>query len=151
MGRKKMTEQEKLDWDSLYQYVKGIMNYDSDQALSNYMVLRLKGLSTNKFIENNNIKNTANYSFNTILNTFKFCSIDIQNALTTMEFKDETHKFNVILKIVEKKINDVHMRMKAAKKTKEDAKSIDMSHTVDYVNTFKSKEKKINSRLNELW
>lgn len=146
-----MTEQEKLDWDELYQYVKKIMNYDSDQALSSYMSLRLKGLLTNKFIENNNIKDTANYSFKTILNTFKFCSIEIQNALTNMKFNDETHKFNIILKIVERKINDVHMRMKIAEKTKEDAKSIDMSHTVDYVNTFKSKEKKINSRLNELW
>ena len=70
---KHMSEQEKLDWDELYQYVRtNIMGYDQNQALSNSMALRLKGLLTNKFMENNNVENTANYSYNVILNTFKF-------------------------------------------------------------------------------
>ena len=82
MAKKKMTEKEKEDWDALYQYVrKNIMNYDDNQALSSKMVLRLKGLLTNKFMENNNIKDTANYSYEAILNTFKFCSPQISRAL----------------------------------------------------------------------
>ena len=45
MARKKMTEKEKQDWESLYVYVKSnIMGYDDNQALSSTMVLRLKGL-----------------------------------------------------------------------------------------------------------
>ena len=72
MARKKMTEKEKQDWEALYYHVKNLMGYDENQALSNTMVLRLKGLLTNKFMENNNIQSTANYSYETILNTFKF-------------------------------------------------------------------------------
>ena len=64
MARKKMTEKEKQDWESLYMYVKSnIMGYDENQALSSTMVLRLKGLLTNKFMENKNIEASANYSY----------------------------------------------------------------------------------------
>ena len=100
MARKKMTEKEKQDWENLYFHVKNVMGYDENQSLSSTMVLRLKGLLTNKFIENNNIESTANYSYETILNAFKYSSLDIQRALRTNNFKDEMHKFNYLLKIV---------------------------------------------------
>lgn len=151
MARKKMTEKEKQDWESLYYYVKNLMGYDENQSLSNAMVLRLKGLLTNKFMENKNINSTANYSYETILNAFKFCYPDIQRVLGTMSFVDEMHKFNVVLKIVERNINTVYIRMKNVKKAKEEIESTDMSHATEYVNTFKSKEKKKNNRLDELW
>lgn len=150
---KKLSEQELQEFDDLYQYVrKNIMGYDENQALPSNMVLRLKGLSSGKFIENNNTKNRANYSYVTILNTFKFCSPTIQNALITNRFKDEMHKFNYVLKIVEPNINDVYLRMKNVEKAKKEAEKIDISQTIGYINTFKKKEKKkINNRLNELW
>lgn len=151
MAKKKMTEKEKKDWESLYYYVKrNIMNYDEDQALSNTMVLRLKGLLTNKFMENNNIKDTANYSYETILNTFKFCSNDISKALRTNNFKDEMHKFNYVLKIVEPKINDIYVRTKNVKKAKEEAKKT----TVEVYNhvgaEYKPKQKK-KDKFSDLW
>ena len=99
MAKKKMTEKEKQDWESLYYHVKNVMGYDNNQALSNAMVLRLKGLLTNKFMENGKIESTANYSYENILNAFKYSSLDIQRALRTNNFKDEMHKFNYILKI----------------------------------------------------
>lgn len=146
-----MTEKEKRDWESLYFYVKNLLGYDENQALSSTMVLRLKGLLTNKFMENNNIESTANYSYEVILNTFKFCSQDIQRALRTGNFKDEMHRFNYVLKIVEKNINTVYMKMKGVKKAKEEIETVDVSHTANYVNTFKSKEQKKNNKLEELW
>lgn len=151
MARKKLTEKEKMDWDALYTYVKNLLGYDENQALSSTMVLRLKGLLTNKFIENGNIADTANYSYEVILNTFKFCSPQIKKALQTNSFKSEQHKFLYITKIVENNINEVYIRMKQSQKAKKDAENIDISHTVEYVNTFKNKEKKTNNRLNELW
>ena len=151
MARKKMTEKEKQDWESLYNYVKyNIMGYDEDQALSSTMVLRLKGLLTNKFIENNNIQSTANYSYETILNTFKFCSPDIQRAVRTYRFKDESHKFNYILKIVEKNINTVYMRMKNAERAKEEAKNTAIEIPTHVGAEFKPREKK-NNKFTELW
>ena len=115
--KKRMTLQEQEAWDELYQYVrKNVMGYDENQSLSTTMALRLKGLLTNKFIENYSIEDTANYSYEVILNTFKYCMPEINNRLRNNNFKDEMHKFNYALKIVEPKINDVYIKMKNNKK-----------------------------------
>lgn len=146
-----MTEKEKQDWDSLYQYVKlNILGYDENQALSNTMVLRLKGLLTNKFMENNNIESTANYSYETILNTFKFCSSDIQRALRTNNWANEMHKFNYILKIVEGNINNVYIKMKNIEKAKEEAKNTAVEVPIHTSAEFKPREKK-KDKFTDLW
>lgn len=151
MARKKMTEEEKKAWDELYTYVrKNTMGYDDNQALSSTMVLRLKGLLTNKFIENKNIEASANYSYETVLNAFKYSSLDIQRAIRTNNFKDEMHKFNYILKIVEKNINTVYMKMKNAEKAKEEAKNTTIEAPVHTGAEFKPREKK-KDKFTDLW
>lgn len=151
MAKKKMTEKEKQDWESLYYYVKdNIMGYDTNQALPSAMVLRLKGLLTNKFMENNKIKSTANYSYETILNTFKFCSPDIQKTLRTNRFRDEQHKFNYVLKIVENNINNVYIRMQNAEKAKEEAKNTTIEVFTHVGAEYKPKEKK-KDKFSDLW
>ena len=146
-----MTKEEKLAWENLYNYVKSnIMGYDENQALSSMMVLRLKGLLTNKFIENNNIESTANYSYETILNAFKYSSLDIKKALRTNNFKDEMHKFNYVLKIVEKNINNVYMKMKNAEKAKEEAKNTMVEVPTHTGAEFKPKENK-KDKFTDLW
>lgn len=151
MAKRKMTEEEKVAWENLYNYVKiNVMGYDQNQALSTTMVLRLKGLLTNKFIENKSIESTANYSYETILNTFKYCSMDIQKALKSNNWKDEMHKFNYILKIVEKNINTVYMKSKNIEKTKEKIEEVDTTianYTGVEYKTRKSKEDKFS----DLW
>ena len=152
MAKKKMTEKEKRDWEALYFYVKNLLGYDENQALSSTMVLRLKGLLTNKFIENGNIKDGANYSYEVILNTFKYCSPQIQKALRTNSWTSESHRFNYMLKIVEGNINNVYMRMKNIQKTKEEAKNT----TIDTANhtgaEYQRKTKETNNKLlNDLW
>lgn len=150
MAKKKMTAEEKAAWEALYYYVKNLLGYDENQALSSTMVLRLKGLLTNKFIENNNIKDGANYSYEVILNTFKYCLPEIQRALRTGNFKDEQHRFNYILKIVEKNINTVYVRMKHFQKAKEEAKNITIETPTHTGAEFKPKEKK-KDRFTDLW
>jgi hypothetical protein len=151
MAKKKMTEKEKQDWESLYMYVKSnIMGYDENQALCSTMVLRLKGLLTNKFIENNNIQDGANYSYEIILNTFKFCSPDIQRALRVNNFKDEMHKFLYVTKIVENNINNVYVRMKNAEKAREEAKNTTVDAPTHVGAEFKPREKK-NDKFTDLW
>ena len=150
MARKKMSEKEKIDWENLYNYVKKIMGYDKDQALSKNMVLRLKGLTTNKFMENKKIEDTANYSYEVILNTFKYCSPDIQRVFNSMTFVDEMHKFNVALKIVERNINTVYMKMKKVEKAKEEAKSVMVEMPVHIGAEYKPKEKK-KDKFSDLW
>ena len=151
MAKKKLTEKEKQDWDLLYAYVKSnIMGYDQNQALPSAMVLRLKGLLSGKFIENNNVEDKANYSYETILNTFKFCSPTIQNALRTKSFQNEQHKFLYITKIVEQNINDVYIRMRNIEKAKEEAKNITIEIPVHKSAEYKPKEKK-KDKFSDLW
>ena len=150
MAKKKMTEKEKQDWESLYFYVKNLLGYDENQALSNTMVLRLKGLLTNKFMENSNIESTANYSYEVILNTFKFCSPTINKALRTCSFKDEQHKFNYVLKIVEKNINTVYMKMKNIQKAKEEAKNTIVEMPVHTGAKFQPRNKNTD-KFSDLW
>ena len=148
---KKMSEKEKQDWEDLYMYVKtDIMGYDENQALSKNMVLRLKGLLTNKFMENKNIQDGANYSYEVILLTFKYCSPSILKALRANSFKDEQHKFNYILKIVEKNINDVYMKIKKTEIAKEEAKNTTVEVPIYQGAEFKPKEQK-NDRFSDLW
>lgn len=151
MSRKKMSKEEIKDWEELYSYVKNLMNYDENQALSRDMVLRLKGLLTGKFIENNNIKDNSNYSYKVILYTFKYCSQSIQKAITTNSFKSEQHKFLYITKIVENNINNVYVKMRDAEKAKEKTETIEMNVVTHSGAEYQTKTKETSKRLNDLW
>jgi hypothetical protein len=151
MAKKKMSEKDKRDWEALYMYVKTkIMGYDENQALSSTMVLRLKGLLTNKFIENNNIQDGANYSYEVVLNTFKYSTLDIQKALRTIDFADEMHKFNYILKIVEKNINTVYMKMRNVEKAKEKIEEVDTT-IANYIGVKYESRKNKKDKFSDLW
>lgn len=147
-----MTQLEKQDWNALYEYVRSnVMGYDMNQSLSKQMCLRLKGLLKNKFMENHNTPDTANYPYQVVLNTFKFCNPDIQRGFSSNTFRDESHRFNYALKIVEHNLNDVYIRMRDAEKSKKVAEEHDVSESTNYVNTFKSKKNNDNKKYDDLW
>ena len=149
---KRMSTKDKADWDKLYEYVRhNVMGYDENQSLSKNMVLRLKGLLTNKFMANNNIEDTSNYSYETILLTFKFCMSDIQRGLRSTSFRDETHKFNYVLKIVESNINTVYMRVKNSEKSKQKTETMSMDTATHLGADYQTKSRKTSERLNDLW
>lgn len=139
---KKMSEQEIEQWNNLYEYVRqNIMKYDKNQSLSHTTVLRLKGLATNKFIETRNVDDTANYSYEVILNTFKFCCLKIKKVLENKSFEDESHKINYILKIVEPNINTVYQRMKDSEIAKQEQERLAIAQIVaqqPYTNHFQA-------------
>lgn len=148
----RMTKQEKEQWDSLYEYVRSnVLGYDYNQSLSRDVVLRLKGLLTNKYMENRNTKDTAHYSYLVVLNTFKFCNMDIQRGLKTISFKDERHKINYIMKIVESNLNTVYNRMQNATKAKDRTEKIDMATGTSTGAVYKKKTEETSNRLNNLW
>lgn len=150
--KKHMTQQDKIEWEALYTYVrKNIMGYDENQSLSRSVVLRLKGLASNKFMENNNISDTANYSYQVILNTFKFCTPNIQKALRNNSFRDENHKVNYILKIVESNLNTVYIRMKNVEKSKQKTETISMETATHSGAEYQTKTEKVSEKLNDLW
>lgn len=151
VAKKHMSKQDKEDWESLYEYVRHILGYDENQSLSRSMVLRLKGLLNNKFMANNNIDDTANYSYQTVLNTFKFCTLDIQRGLRSNSFRDENHKFNYIIKIVESNLNTVYLRMKNVEKSKQKSETISMETATHSGAEYQTKTVKTSERLKDLW
>ena len=146
-----MSPEEKKEWDELYEYVRtNIMKYDKSQSLSRSMVARLKGLMCGKYMVNYKTPDNASYSYKTLLNTFKFCSLDIQRALSNSNFKDENHKFNYIAKIVEQSINTVYVKEKQAERAKEEAKKTNVG-LEDYKEAEYKPKKNKKDRFNDLW
>lgn len=152
---KRMTVKEREDWDTLYMYVKcNVLGYDASMKIPNYLALRLKGLAEGKFMVNDLSKEMANYSYELILNTFKICNPEIQRGLRNIEFNDESHKINYIMSVIDSNINDVYMRAKKVKETKEDVlrqveMEADTAHEIERPKYKREKKKK--DRFAEFW
>lgn len=153
----KYTDDEIACLKEIYRYVQNdVLHYDGEvQKLGKREALRIQGLRYGKFVLNNNEEDKANYSFEVILNTFKYCQPTIQRALRSIEFKDETHKFNYIMCIVEGKLNDVYIRMKNAKRAKEETDEV-ANETVarvsaEYQKKTEEKESTAARRLKDFW
>lgn len=142
------------DWCELYEYVKiKVMGYSEDMKLPQFMVLRLKGLGSGKFMANKKQESMANYPDTTILTTFKICKGAINGYISRNQskFKDEKHKFNGIMIIVENEINDVVMRLKKAEKSKDKIEESDLSYQAQEGAEYKKKDTKENKKLDSLW
>lgn len=151
--RHEMSKKEIEDWDELYKYVKfKVLGYDKNQNLSKNAVLRLKGMLNGKLIERKSIKNKANYSYEVVLNAFKYSMPDIRRALNNVSFVDENHKFNYIMRIVESNLNTVYMQMKRAEKVKKEvikeASTVDNHKAVEYKPVKKTVKK---DKFSDLW
>jgi hypothetical protein len=139
-----------LDWDELYKYVKeDILNY-KDKKMPKDMILRLVGLKDGKFCANNNSKIEAKYDYKLILLTFKLMKGTISNCLNSVEFKDEKHKINYIMKIIESEINNVKDRLDAKKRSEEKLLETDFLHQIHEQSNYTKKSSE-NKRLKNLW
>ena len=128
-----MTSIEKQQWDKLYEYVKKeILMYDDSQSIPSNFVLRLKGLTKGKYMDNKNIEDKASYSYEIVLYTFQICKQSIMNGLANKTFANESNKFNYICKIVENNINDVYLRVNKVKKSEEEIQTLDVN-VLDFV------------------
>ena len=143
MTKKKMSEEEKKQWDELYSYVKELMGYDCKTSLSRTEVLKLKGLTRGQFIANNNQQELAEYSFYEILVTFKVCKFDIIRGFRSNSFKSNGHKFNYMIKIVEGNLSTVRERLKQRQQAEQKIESVEVTEksTIKYVNKNKKKRK----------
>ena len=147
--RKKMSEEEKEQFNELYSYVHDvIMGYDEKTALDRYFVLRLKGLKEGKFIANNKTKLYGEYTFQEILATFMYCKSEIVKGLTFNDFKDNQHKINYIMFLVELQLNMIRDRIRNKAKEEKQIEQIEIAEQskIKYVNK-KDKKKKPNKLL----
>lgn len=149
-----LTEQEKKEWEELCSYVHTkVMDYDENQKLNKNMILRLKGLSSGKYIANNSIKDQAKYPYKVILMTFKACIPTIQNTKRTMRFEDSQHKLNYFIKIIEGKIDEIYERYKLSQKQVVEIENID-TRVIEHESAEFNEKQRVNKLvedLDELW
>lgn len=147
-----MKKDSQEDWIELYEYVKkDILGYTEDMKLPKRFVLRLQGIHKGVFIGNKNIPSQAEYSYKTILLTFKIKKLDIIIGMKNNTFKDENHKINYIMSIVESAINDTVIKMKNAKKAEEAAIQVEIQDSENKATYKKKTKENKNKRLNDLW
>jgi hypothetical protein len=140
------------DFIDVCEYLRSeILGYGDDMKITKFMALRIKGLSNGKFIANKKTKPMAQYDFTTILFTLKICKGMILNGFSRNTFKNEAHRFNYCMTIVENEINDVCIRLKSAKKYKEKAETMKLDNMVNDGAEYTPKGKDTNKNLCDLW
>ena len=147
--------QEQKEWEELYDYVFfDILGYKKGMKLTRNMILRLKGLKDGQFISSKTAKKQASYSYKIILYTFKAKKLEILRICDKIEFKDENHKINTIMKIIENGINDIVMRMEKKKEIDEKSEKLnisDLSSSNKYQKQNSNTDDKIGKMFKNLW
>ena len=147
-------EPKNKEWIDLCEYVKKeILQYDDNMKLPKHLILKLQGLKKGLHIANNNIDSEACYDDYTILCAFKLCKRKILDYLVKNEtkIKDETHKINLIVKMVEPEINDVYIRLQQAKKKEEKIQSESFDNQFNEDAEYSRKTKDVNDKLKKLF
>jgi len=150
----KMTDQEKQEWLELCEYFKlQILGYTKEMKFPQILALRLRGLHSGNFIESKYIPKEARYDFKTILITCKICRPKIVKYLhdNQTKIKDEKHKINLAMMIIEKELNDVYIRVQQTKKSEEKIKEKDMTNQINDGANYQPNTKQLNEKLKDLW
>ena len=156
MAKNKMTEEEKIQWLELCEWLEiNIFNYDIRvQRLQTKACLVLKGLQTGQNVINKNQETHGNYPFNVILMTFKANKATILKAIKDKDFdNDEAKKMSYICSIVRNKLNAMYSRYLNVQKSQEKVEKVD-TEIMSYDGAeYKSNntERKRNKRLEGLW
>jgi hypothetical protein len=149
-----MTDEEKKEWLELCEYFKvQILGYSKEMKFPKMLALRLRGLHSGNYIESKYITKEAKYDFKTILITCKICRPQIVKYFSDNQtkIKDESHKVNIAMMIIEKELNDVYLRVQQAKKSEDKIKEKDMSNQLNDRANYQPKTKKVNEKLKDLW
>ena len=142
------------DWIDLYEYVrKEIMGYDKSIKLPKYIVLRLQGLTKGQHISNKKHIENAEYDYKTILIAFKFCKPEILAMLEKNKttYTNEQHKFNAIMCVIDREINNVVIRLRNVKKSEEKIIDIKLENQTHDCAEYKTKSKELNKVSEGLW
>ncbi|MDU4051218.1 MAG: hypothetical protein E7H33_09900 [Clostridium perfringens] len=150
---RKYSDEKQYKWLELCEYVKKeILEYDEDMKFPRSLALRLKGLSKGQFIANTNIRPLASYEFEDILLTFKMYKLDILIAIRDKsKFKDENHRINYVMVIIENKLNEVVIKRKKVEKEKSRAESVEIQNNDVKANYIRKTKLKKNDKFKDLW
>ena len=141
-GNVENRESEKSDWDQLYQYFKKeILGLSDGTKLDKHPVERLLGMRVGRYKPNATNTRTIKqgYPFKVILNTFKFKKSAIDHALKTVNFKNQEHEVDYIMKIVEGDLAFIQKRMEIAERNQKRIEKIKKEEATTRSTAYKSK------------
>jgi len=149
-----MKKTDDTPWVRLCEYVKlEILEYDNEMKFPPYLALKLKGLGYGNYIANNNVEHQANYGYDVLLVAFKLNRRKIVDYLhrNDKKIKDEKHKINIIMKMIEPELNDIHLRMQQNSKVEERISTIDMGNQSNKNAGYTKKTKEVSDKLKDLF
>lgn len=132
-----MKKQELEDFRKLCDYIKKeILNYGDDKSFPSFMAQRLKALSCGVYLLKGKESDYKTiYSYKVILVAFVMYKREIDEALFSQHFKNEQHKINYIMKIVERNMNNVVDMIKNRANSKEKLEK-SISKDIEEQNSF---------------
>lgn len=115
----KVTQSEERDWDDCYEKFREVLGYNTELALNNYAVMRLRGLRVGKYMPNGeNVKNIKRgYPYKVIYRAILWKAADIRQSLAKANIKDNQHRINYAMTIIIKEIDYVYMKFKAQERS----------------------------------
>lgn len=115
----KETGKENSDWSKCYEYFKDLLGIKEGQNLDEHATLRILGTRVGRYVPSGmNVRGLKRgYDFEVILTTMKFCSVQIRDVLGTMQFKDQKHKIDYMMKIITNNLNFVAAKVEGKRIT----------------------------------
>jgi hypothetical protein len=129
---------------------KNILGYDENQHMQTRACLSIRGLQKGQVVGNNNAMVNGNYSYEVILNTFKYCKNSILRGLRGKNFQNENQKIAYACAIVRSNINTIYTKMKNIDSAREKIKSIEVEHLTNEVADYQ-KRSVDNTKFNDMW
>ena len=102
-------------FNEIYEYIKELIDYSSDQILPNGLVTRLQDMRNGTIMQKGVgriIKSKDGYPYEVIYDTFLSNADTIRWAMTNKTFKNEGNKINYLMAIIDSHINDTYIRFK---------------------------------------
>lgn len=153
-NRLAMSQKEIQDRDKLSLYVrKYVFEYGEKEATPSYFWRRINALKCGKADVCKGMNGEIiYYTFEQILTVFIMCKSEIDRALRTVNFADDNHKINLVLKIVSGNMNPV-LRAIADRKEKEnkEEKKEDIDKFAKSQDVYTSKDEVIDESLEEFF
>lgn len=143
----RLSEKEKQERLELTDYVVKLLGYENNMKPPKQLFMRIEGLRCGEFIPTGH-KTGVHYPYPIIRYTFMAMAGAINSALKSVEFKNESHKINYVLVIIEKNINDIYNAVKRNREAKEKLEKKEVYIDLDVPNRFIGTEK---SKVSEMF
>lgn len=128
------TSQEEQDWwDALYAYIKNnILELEPKLNLSQYTVLRLRGMAQGCFVGKDRDEYDLTYGYRVVLAAFNKMAPLIKYGFQTKTFNNLQHKVNWMMSVVEPHLNEIYINEESERTRIEDLTSkTDVSKDVE--------------------